>query len=216
MKTRWKALAFAGLGMMAVSCKGMTLDQVAQGVGQVVDNSVASQKQRDECKKLDVEPTVKEEYAIGSAMAVHWVQSGGGLMSEGTKGTGVHSVHEYLNTVGKNLGAQSARPTLEWTFGVLNDDKNFNAVSTPGAYVFVTRKLLSELDNESQLAGVLAHEIAHIVLKHSIKQYNSAKVSLCQVAVTLEKNVPGSGQLIAAGGVVATWTWTATRRCSAT
>ncbi|QSQ11346.1 M48 family metallopeptidase [Myxococcus landrumensis] len=200
MKTLWKALAFAGLGVLSVSCKGMTMDQVARGVGQVVDNSAAAQKQRDECRKLDVEPTVQEEYAIGSAMAVHWVQSGGGLWSEGSRGTGVHSVHEYLNTVGKNLGAQSARPTLEWTFGVLNDDKNFNAVSTPGAYVFVTRKLLSELENESQLAGVLAHEIAHIVLKHSIKQYNSAKVSLCQVAVTMEKNFPGSGQLIAAGG----------------
>ncbi|GEN07441.1 Peptidase family M48 [Myxococcus fulvus] len=202
MKALGRTAALLGLGLLTVSCKGVTFAQVADVAGKTVNNSVASQKQRDECAKLDVEPTVKEEYAIGSAMAVHWVEGGGGLMGTtgGAKDTSVHAVHEYLNTVGKNLGAQSPRPTLDWTFGVLNDDQNFNAVSTPGAYVFVTRKLLSELDNESQLAGVLAHEIAHVVLKHSIQQYNAAKVSLCKVAVTMEANVPGSGQLIAAGG----------------
>ncbi|NTX51194.1 M48 family metalloprotease [Myxococcus sp. CA039A] len=199
MRAHWRTVALAGLGLLASSCKGVTWAQVAQKAGTVVNDSAAAKKERASCEKLDVEPTVTEEYAIGSAMAIHWVQGGGGLMAptDGAKGTGVHDLHEYLNVVGKNLGAQSARPTLEWTFGVLNDDKNFNAVSTPGAYVFVTRKLLSELGNESQLAGVLAHEIAHVVLKHSIKQYNAAKVSLCKTAVTMEAGIPGSGGLIA-------------------
>ncbi|MFY2560985.1 M48 family metallopeptidase [Corallococcus terminator] len=199
MRAHWKTVALAGLGLLASSCKGVTLAQFADKAGTVVNNSAAAKKERASCEKLNVEPTVTEEYAIGSAMAIHWVQGAGGLMAptDGAKGTGVHDIHQYLNVVGKNLGAQSSRPTLEWTFGVLNDDKNFNAVSTPGAYIFVTRKLLSQLDNESQLAGVLAHEIAHVVLKHSIKQYNAAKVSLCKTAVTMEAGFPGSGKLIA-------------------
>jgi len=199
MRAHWKTVALMGLGLLASSCKGVDWTRVAQKAGTVVNDSASATKERASCEKLDVEPTVTEEYAIGSAMAIHWVQGAGGLMTptDGAKGTGVHDVHEYLNVVGKNLGAQSSRPTLEWTFGVLNDDENFNAVSTPGAYVFVTRKLLSQLDNEGQLAGVLAHEIAHVVLKHSIKQYNAAKVSLCKTAVTMEAGFPGSGQLIA-------------------
>ncbi|MCP3100998.1 M48 family metallopeptidase [Myxococcus sp. K15C18031901] len=203
MRAGWKTAAIAGLGLWASGCKGLDMSKVAGGVDTVMGTTAATKQQREACKKFNVEPTVTEEYAIGSAMAIHWVQGGGGLMPAADTAQAaatVHGIHQYLNVVGKNLAAQSARPTLEWTFGIINDREHFNAVSSPGGYVFVTRRMLADLDNEAQLAGVLAHEIAHVVLKHSIQQYNAAKVDLCQATVTAEGFIPGSGQFIVTGG----------------
>lgn len=184
-----------GVAGLAVSCKGFDASRLTSGAGLMERTGVAAARAEATCKKLEVDPTVEEEYAIGSAMAINWVQRGGGLL----RGEGADALHRYLNTVGKNLAAQSARPTLEWTFGVIDDAKSFNAVSAPGGYVFVTRKLLANVENEGQLAGVLAHEIAHVVLKHSIQKYNASKVGLCKTAIITDALVPGSGQLIAGG-----------------
>lgn len=195
MRLRTRMWLLAGVAGLTVGCKGFDASRLASGAALVGRGGVASQRAGETCKKLEVDPTVEEEYAIGSAMAINWVQRGGGLLS----GDGADALHRYLNVVGKNLAAQSARPTLEWTFGVIDDSKGFNAVSAPGGYVFVTRKLLANVENEGQLAGVLAHEIAHVVLKHAILKYNESKVSLCKTAVVSEALVPGSGQLIAGG-----------------
>jgi predicted Zn-dependent protease len=185
----------AGVAGLAVSCKGFDASRLGSGAGLLERTGLASKRAEENCKKLEVEPTVDEEYAIGSAMAINWVQRGGGLLH----GDGADALHRYLNIVGKNLAAQSARPTLEWTFGVIDDTKTFTAMSAPGGYVFVTRFLLANVENEGQLAGVLAHEIAHIVLKHSIQQYNASKVGMCKTAMITDALVPGSGQLIAGG-----------------
>ncbi len=179
----WAAVA---TGALTASCGGLAphlglptgVAGAVHTVGRAVTTYVVDSS---ECPKLEVEPTVEEEYALGSALAIHWAERGGGLLLKAGD-TRTRHLHLYLNTVGKNLGAQSARPTLQWTFGVLRDPKSFNAVSSPGGYVFVTRKLLEGVENEAQLAGVLAHEIAHVVLKHAITHYNAAKVSECRSA----------------------------------
>jgi predicted Zn-dependent protease len=77
------------------------------------------------------------------------------------------AVQRYVNQVGRWLSLHSERPNLDWKFGVLDSD-NLNAFATPGGYVLVTRGLLVRLKNESELAGVLAHEIAHVVKKHHL------------------------------------------------
>jgi predicted Zn-dependent protease len=195
MSPRRRVFLVAGVSALAMSCGGFNTAKLSTGSGLLERTGVVSKRAEASCKKLEVEPTVKEEYAIGSAMAINWVQRGGGLLS----GPGADALHRYLNIVGKNLAAQSARPALDWTFGVIDDTKNYNAVSAPGGYVFVTRKLLQEVGNEGQLAGVLAHEIAHVVLKHSIQKYNASKVGLCKTAMITDALVPGSGQLIAGG-----------------
>jgi len=76
-------------------------------------------------------------------------------------------VQRYVNRVGRWLSLHSERPKLDWKFGVL-DSGNINAFATPGGYVFVTRGLLARLHSEAELAGVLAHEIAHVVKKHHL------------------------------------------------
>jgi predicted Zn-dependent protease len=77
------------------------------------------------------------------------------------------AVQRYVNQVGRWLSLHSERPNLDWKFGVLDSD-NLNAFATPGGYVLVTKGLLVRLKNESELAGVLAHEIAHVVRKHHL------------------------------------------------
>jgi predicted Zn-dependent protease len=76
-------------------------------------------------------------------------------------------VQRYVNRVGRWLSLQSERPALNWQFGVLDSD-NVNAFATPGGYVLVTKGLLAKLKSEAELAGVLAHEIAHVVKKHHL------------------------------------------------
>ncbi|MDH3219713.1 MAG: M48 family metalloprotease [Gammaproteobacteria bacterium] len=78
------------------------------------------------------------------------------------------SLQRYVNDVGFWVAAQSSRSELPWRFGVI-DSQGINAFAAPGGYVVVTLGLFNLLDSEAQLAGVLAHEIAHVVRKHHLK-----------------------------------------------
>jgi predicted Zn-dependent protease len=72
-----------------------------------------------------------------------------------------------VNRVGRWVALQSERPELPWHFGVI-ESASINAFAAPGGYILVTRGLYELLDNEAQLAGVLGHEIAHVVARHHI------------------------------------------------
>ena len=77
-------------------------------------------------------------------------------------------LQRYVNRVGRWIASQSERADLVWHFGVI-ESQDVNAFAAPGGYVFVTRGLYRKLHNESELAGVLAHEIAHVIKKHHLK-----------------------------------------------
>lgn len=77
-------------------------------------------------------------------------------------------LQNYVNLVGNWIARQSERPDLAWHFGIVESD-DLNAFAAPGGYVFVTLGLYRRLHSESELAGVLAHEIAHVVRKHHLK-----------------------------------------------
>lgn len=129
-----------------------------------------------ECESLRKSPVaLEEEYAIGGAVAARWVNEGGGLMLEGK----AEELTRYLNAVGRNLSAQSSRPLLTWNFGVL-ESPTPNGLSAPGGYVLVTRGLLLVVENEAQLAGVLAHEIAHVTAQHALGTYAQVRANQCQ------------------------------------
>jgi len=78
------------------------------------------------------------------------------------------ALQKYVNNVGRWVASQSERPDLAWHFGVI-ESKDLNAFAAPGGYIFVTRGLYRLLDNEAELAGVLAHEIGHVIRKHHLK-----------------------------------------------
>lgn len=74
----------------------------------------------------------------------------------------------YVNRLGRWLALHCERPDLPWKFGII-DSPAFNAFSMPGGYVLITRGLFDKMRTESELAGVLAHEIAHVVRKHHLE-----------------------------------------------
>lgn len=77
------------------------------------------------------------------------------------------AAQRYVNQVGMWLAQQAERPDLPWTFAIVASD-DVNAFSTPGGNVFITRGLYARLRNEAELAGVLAHEIGHVLRKHQL------------------------------------------------
>jgi predicted Zn-dependent protease len=76
-------------------------------------------------------------------------------------------LQRYVNALGTWIAQQSERPDLPWTFAV-NNSPVVNAVATPGGNVIVTTGMLRVLRSESELAGVLGHEVAHAVRKHHL------------------------------------------------
>lgn len=78
------------------------------------------------------------------------------------------ALQTYVNRIGRWLAMHSERADLSWHFGVLDTD-SVNAFATPGGYVFITRGLLLQMRDESELAGVLAHEISHVVERHALE-----------------------------------------------
>jgi predicted Zn-dependent protease len=82
------------------------------------------------------------------------------------------SLQRYVNRVGKWVALHSDRADLPWTFSVI-DTETINAFALPGGSIIVSSGLLKRLSSESELAGVLAHEIAHVVKRHQLKAIQS-------------------------------------------
>jgi predicted Zn-dependent protease len=83
------------------------------------------------------------------------------------------NLQRYVNRVGKWIALHSERADLPWSFGVIKGD-SINAFAMPGGTVLVSHGLIKRLANESELAGVLAHEIAHVVKKHQLAAIQSS------------------------------------------
>lgn len=81
------------------------------------------------------------------------------------------SLNRYINLVGQSIVKHANRPELEFHFAMLDSDE-INAYTTPGGYVFVTKGALALMKDESELAAVLAHEVAHVTQKHIVKELN--------------------------------------------
>jgi predicted Zn-dependent protease len=88
----------------------------------------------------------------------------------------------YVSDIGQRLASLSHRPQLPWTFTVV-DVPAINAFALPGGYVYITRGILPYLDDESELAGVLGHEIAHVTARHAAQQYTRATTGGLGLAV---------------------------------
>jgi beta-barrel assembly-enhancing protease len=111
-------------------------------------------------------------------------------------------LQRYVNHVGRWLAVQTERPDLPWQFGVL-DSPNVNAFAVPGGTIFITRGLLERMRNEAELAGVLGHEIVHVLRKHHLKAIQKgAQSSLAGDAMSMalkDRAGPARDKLIAFG-----------------
>lgn len=82
-------------------------------------------------------------------------------------------LQRYVNRVGRWVASQSRRPDLKWSFAVL-DTPTINAFAVPGGTIFISAGLLKRLKSESELAGVLGHEVAHVMQRHHVKAIQAA------------------------------------------
>ena len=116
-----------------------------------------------------------EEIAIGRDMAARLL--GAAPLAADAE------LQRYVNQVGRWLALQTERPDLPWQFGVL-EAPQLNAFAVPGGTIFVTRGLVQRMRTEAELAGVLAHEIAHVLRKHHLKAIQKgAQASLANEAL---------------------------------
>jgi len=78
-------------------------------------------------------------------------------------------VNRYINVLGDSLARVTPRPDLDWHFYIV-DSPDVNAFAVPGGFIYVNRGLIERAQNMSEVAGVIGHEIGHVVQRHSIKQ----------------------------------------------
>ena len=106
-------------------------------------------------------------------------------------------LQKYVNLVGRTVAANGQRPEVAYAFAVI-DNPTPNAFAGPGGYIFITTGSLRAMKNESELAGVLAHEVAHIAKKHMIQTYRRASLvsALQQSAAAFDKNAAQYKELV--------------------
>jgi predicted Zn-dependent protease len=140
-----------------------------------------AQKVKDTKDKIDdLNINDKEERDLGERVSANLLAKFGAYQDP--------AVSKYVALIGNVLAAQSTRPTLNWTFIVLDTD-GVNAFAAPGGIIHVTRGLLGLAKNEAQLAGVLAHEITHVTVKHTVRAIQKSK------GVSFAADEAGSGGL---------------------
>jgi predicted Zn-dependent protease len=122
-----------------------------------------------------IETTKKFQEANKEFSAEDEVQLGNGITAGVLGASKLHAdqnLQRYVNRVGKWVAMHSDRADLPWTFGVI-DTETINAFAMPGGTVLISSGLLRRLGSESELAGALAHEIAHVVKKHQLSAIQS-------------------------------------------
>ena len=98
----------------------------------------------------------------------------------------------YVTRIGQRLVANSDKPTMVFTFTVV-DSPDINAFALPGGYIYVNRGLLAYLENEAELAGVLGHEIGHVTANHHGRQQGAAVTNA--IVANTAYILTGSGDL---------------------
>jgi beta-barrel assembly-enhancing protease len=145
--------------------------------GRIINKTIETTKKFQEANK---EFSVEDEIQLG-----HGVTAG---VLGATALHGDQNLQRYVNRVGKWLAMHSERADLPWSFGVM-DTETINAFAMPGGSVLVSHGLVKRLANESELAAVLAHEIAHVVKKHQLAAIQSTLNS--DVWASLGKDAAG-------------------------
>jgi predicted Zn-dependent protease len=85
-------------------------------------------------------------------------------------------VQAYIDRLGQSLVDHCKRKKIEYRFKVINTD-DVNAFALPGGFIYINRGLIETVDNESELAGVIAHEIGHVVGRHHSDQVQRASLT---------------------------------------
>jgi peptidase M48-like protein/ricin-type beta-trefoil lectin protein len=104
-------------------------------------------------------------------------------------------VDSYVNSLGQRLAASAPGFKFPYAFKTVND-REINAFALPGGNIYINRGVIEAADNESQLAGVMAHEISHVALRHGTNQ--ASKASAAQMPLAILGGMLGSNSTAAA------------------
>ncbi|WP_346289274.1 M48 family metallopeptidase [Sphaerothrix gracilis] len=120
----------------------------------VSDNPITDEKQR-------IQLTPAQEIALGQQASQEMMAQHGGLYPD-------QQLQAYIDQVGQSVVQQSEadQSPYPFEFHLLRDTETTNAFALPGGQIFITAALLDRLENEAQLAGVLGHEVGHVVARH--------------------------------------------------
>jgi len=131
-------------------------------VGKIADKAV------DTKKKVDAFTfSAEEERQIGEQVSAKLRERFGVYQNA--------DVAKYVALIGTVIAQASEKPALDWRFIVLDSD-GVNAYAAPGGFIHVTRGLLGMLKDESELAGVLGHEITHVTEHHTVDDLRTSQV----------------------------------------
>lgn len=133
----------------------------------------------------DVEMTDAEEAQLGAEVSTR-IRARYGVVQN-------QAVHRYVTLVGTALAQVSSKPALAWKFIVLDTDA-VNAFAAPGGFIHITKGALANLKTESELAGVIGHEIIHVTEKHTIRAIQKGKL----VQMGADETVAGNSKLMSA------------------
>ncbi len=92
------------------------------------------------------------------------------------------ALQAYVDDIGQRLAATSERPSLPWSFKIV-DDPVVNAFALPGGFIYVTRGILTHFNSEAELASVIGHEIGHVTARHSVEQMSRAQLGALALGV---------------------------------
>jgi len=109
-------------------------------------------------------------------------------------------VQRYVRSVATGLVGVAERPNLPWNFYVL-DDASVNAFAFPGGFIFITRGIMTHMNSEAELAGVLGHEIGHVTARHTAQQITKAQLAQTGLVVgsLLSETVAGLAGVASTG-----------------
>jgi len=135
-------------------------------------NPVTGERQR-------VSMTVDQEIALGLESRSEMAAQHGGLYSDSRARAEVDRIgHRLVKAWEQDLAKSNKTDPYQFNFHLLADDQTINAFALPGGQVFITYALYSKLSTEGQVAGVLGHEIGHVLSRHSAQRI--AKMELTQ------------------------------------
>ena len=166
----------AGIGAKVAGSMGVIDENTANSIFQS-SNAIA---------RAAAEITPEQEYYIGRAV-------GANLLNNYPVHTGNPPLTGYLNKICAAIVINSPKPEIFNGYHVLILDSNeINAFATSGGHIFVTRGLIGCANSEDALAAVIAHEIAHIQLQHSIKAIKTSRITQAiMITGTSAANVAG-------------------------
>ena len=116
------------------------------------------------------------------------------------------AVNRYLNILGDSLAKLTQRGDLDWHFYMVNSNE-FNAFALPGGYIYINRGVAERSTTMNEFASVVAHEIGHVVLRHSVKQMEQMQganigVTVACVLTSVCNSGLGQAAINVAGGAV--------------